>query len=171
MELFMRSLFPSVLGVTLLALLIGCGTPDKEKEQKKQANAVPERAAEVTFKNASPVQVKNNLMGACSQNRLRIQPDHTEVICIRHPISEDREKLLTDLMNDDFGRSMTDNIRFSITPDGRDVRVKGYAYLQFDSPLGVMGDAGVKIVRVHLRYDNSFSMVETLLKQAGATQP
>lgn len=171
MELYMRSFFPSVFGATILALLIGCGTSDQEKEKKKKANAVPERAAEVVFKNASPIQVKNNLMAACSQNRLRIQPDHTEVLCIRHPISEDREKILTDLMNDDFGRTMSDNIKFSITPDGQDVRVNGYAYLQFDSPLGVMGDAGVKIVRVNLRDDNSFSMVERLLKQAGASQP
>jgi len=165
----MHSLFRSILGVTLLTLLIGCGASDKEK--KKEKNFVPERAAELVFKNTSAVQVKNNLMSACSQSRLRILPDQSEVLCVRHQLSEDREKMLVDLMNDDFGKNITDNIKFTISPEGRDVRVIGYAYLQFASPLGVEIDAGVKITRINLRDDSSFSMVEALLKRAGATQP
>jgi hypothetical protein len=169
MEYFMRKLFRSLLGALLLALLIGCAASDKEK--KKEKNIIPERSAEVVFKNMSSVQVKNSLMSACSQNQLLIQPDQTEVTCIRHRLSEDRSNMLARLINDEFARNITDNIKFVITAEGRDVQVVGHAYVRFASPLGIETNAGVRITRVNLRDDASFSMLEALLKQAGASAP
>lgn len=165
----MRTSLKTIVGVALFALLLGCSA--SSKDQKKEAKAMPERPAEVIFKNMSAVQVKNSLMSACSQSRMRMLPDQAEVLCIRNQLSEDREQMLAILANDDFARNMTDNVKFVITPEGRDVRVIGHAYLQFASPLGVEFDAGVKIKRINLLDNASFSMLEALLKQAGATQP
>ena len=165
----MRTPFKTILGLALLTLLLGCGST--RKDQKKEAQVVPERPAEVIFKNMSAVQVKNNLMSACSQSRMRMLPDQAEVLCIRNRLSEDREQMLETLTNDEFARNMTDNVKFVLTPEGRDVRVIGHAYLQFASPLGIMIDAGVKIQRINLLDNTSFSMLEALLKQAGGTQP
>jgi len=39
------------------------------------------------------------------------------------------------------------------------------------TPLGIELDAGVKITRINLLDNASFTMLEALLKQAGATQP
>jgi hypothetical protein len=169
MEYLMRIPFKTVLGIALLSLLLGCGA--SRKEQKKEAKAMPERSAEVIFKNMTAVQVKNNLMSACSQSRLRILPDQAEVLCIRTQLSNDREKMLVTLVNDDFARNVTDNVKFVMTPEGKDVRVIGNAYLQFASPLGIEGGAGVKTIKINLLDNASFSMLEALLKQAGATQP
>ena len=94
----MRVLFHSILGAALLSLMVGCGSSDKDK--KKQVVTVPERPAEVVFKNMNSVQVKNNLMSACSQSRLRIQPDQSEVLCIRHIMDETREQMLDNIVND-----------------------------------------------------------------------
>jgi hypothetical protein len=102
---------------------------------------------------------------------MRILPEQAEVLCIRNQLSEDREQMLVILTNDDFARNMTDNVKFVITPEGRDIRVIGHAYLQFASPLGIEFDAGVRIKRINLRDNASFSMLEALLKQAGGTQP
>jgi hypothetical protein len=169
MEYLMRSSCKTILGVTLFAFLLGCSA--SSKDQKKETKVMPERPAEVIFKNMTAVQVKNSLMSACSQSRMRILPDQTEVLCIRNRLSEDREQMLETLMDDDFARNMTDNVKFVITPEGRDVRVIGNAYLQFASPLGIEFDAGVKIKRINLLDNASFSMLEALLKQAGGTQP
>lgn len=162
----LRVLFQSILSVTLVTVLIGCGSSDKEK--KKEVKAVPSRPVEVVFKNMSAVQVKNNFMSACSQARLRVLPDRDEVTCIRHTLDPRREQMLITLINDDYARNMTDNVKFVLTSEDKDVRVVGNAYVQFASPLGVEIDAGVKITRVNLRDDESFSMLEALVKQASA---
>ncbi len=165
----MRTSFKTILGVALLALLLGCGSSSKEK--KKETKVVPERPTEALFNNMSAVQVKNSLMSACSQSRMRIVPDQFEVLCIRNRLSEDRDQMLVTLINDPYARNLTDNVKFVISPEGRDVRVIGNAYVQFASPLGVEIDAGVKITRINLLDNASFSMLEALLKQAGAKQP
>jgi hypothetical protein len=166
MEHFMRVFFHSILGVALLTVLIGCGSTTKD--QKKPAVAVPERSAEVIFKNMTIVQVKNNLMSACSQSRMRILPDQTEVLCSRNNLDKTREDMLLSLIDDDFARNMTDNVKFVITPQDGDVRVVANAYLQFNSPLSVGVSAGLKTTRINLLDDASFSMAQALLKQAGA---
>jgi hypothetical protein len=102
---------------------------------------------------------------------MRILPDQSEVLCFRNNIDQAREQMLINIVNDEYARNITDNVKFVITPAGRDVRVIGNAYVQFASPLSVAIDAGVKTTRVNLRDDASFSMVEALLKQAGASQP
>jgi hypothetical protein len=169
MESLMRVLFHSILGAALLSIMVGCGSSDKDK--KKQVKTVPERPAEMVFKNMSSVQVKNNLMSACSQNRLRIRPDQSEVLCVRHLMDETREQMLVNTVNDEFAKNITDNVKFVITPEGRDVRVIGNAYVQFASPLSMGIEGGNKTTRLNLQDDTSFSMVESLLKQAGASQP
>jgi hypothetical protein len=169
MESLMRFLSHSILGVALLSIMLGCGSSDKDK--KKPAAIVPERSAEVIFKNATAVQVKNSLMSACSQSRMRILPDQSEVLCVRNNIDQAREQMLVNIVNDEFARSITDNVKFVISTAGRDVQVTGNAYVQFSSPLSVGIVAGVKTTRVNLRDDTSFSMVQALLKQAGASQP
>jgi hypothetical protein len=169
MEHPMRTPFKTILGLVLVSFMLGCGS--SRKDEKKEAQFVPERAASVIFKNMSVIQVKNSLMSACSQSRMRILPDQAEVLCIRNQLSEDREQMLVTLSNDDFARNITDNVKFVLTPEGRDVRVIGNAYLQFASPLGIEFDAGVKIKRINLLDNASFSMLEALLKQAGGTQP
>lgn len=168
MESLMRVVFHSILGAALLSIMIGCGSSDKDKN--KLASTVPERQAEVFFKNVTAVQVKNSLMSACSQSRLQMQPDQNEVLCVRK-MDETREQMLINIVNDEFAINLTDNVKFVITPEGRDVRVIGNAYVQFATPLSVGISGGVKTSRVNLRDDDSFSMVEFLLKQAGASQP
>jgi len=165
----MRFLSHSILGVALLSMMLGCGSSDKDK--KKQAAIVPERSAEVIFKNATAVQVKNSLMSACSQSRMRILPDQSEVLCVRNNIDRAREQMLINIVNDEYAINISDNVKFVITSQGRDVRVIGNAYVQFASPLSVGISGGVKTTRVNLRDDTSFSMVEDLLKQSGASQP
>ena len=165
----MRFLSHSILGVALLSVMLGCGSSDKDK--KKQAVIVPERSAEVIFKNATAIQVKNSLMSACSQSRMRILPDQSEVLCVRNNIDRAREQMLINIVNDEYAINISDNVKFVITPQGRDVRVIGNAYVQFASPLSVGISGGVKTTRVNLRDDTSFSMVEDLLKQSGASQP
>ena len=165
----MRFLSHSILGVALLSVMLGCGSSDKDK--KKQAVIVPERSAEVIFKNATAIQVKNSLMSACSQNRMRILPDQSEVLCVRNNIDRAREQMLINIVNDEYAINISDNVKFVITPQGRDVRVIGNAYVQFASPLSVGISGGVKTTRVNLRDDTSFSMVQALLKQSGASQP
>lgn len=165
----MRFLSHSILGVALLSMMLGCGSSDKDK--KKQAVIVPERSAEVIFKNATAVQVKNSLMSACSQSRMRILPDQSEVQCVRNNIDRAREQMLINIVNDEYAINISDNVKFVITSQGRDVRVIGNAYVQFASPLSVGISGGVKTTRVNLRDDTSFSMVEDLLKQSGASQP
>jgi hypothetical protein len=169
MESLMRFLSHSILGVALLSMMLGCGSSDKDK--KKQAAIVPERSAEVIFKNATAVQVKNSLMSACSQSRMRILPDQSEVLCVRNNIDRAREQMLINIVNDEYAINISDNVKFVITSQGRDVRVIGNAYVQFASPLSVGISGGVKTTRVNLRDDTSFSMVEDLLKQSGASQP
>jgi hypothetical protein len=169
MESLMRFLSHSILGVALLSMMLGCGSSDKDK--KKQAVIVPERSAEVIFKNATAIQVKNSLMSACSQNRMRILPDQSEVLCVRNNIDRAREQMLINIVNDEYAINISDNVKFVITSQGRDVRVIGNAYVQFASPLSVGISGGVKTTRVNLRDDTSFSMVEDLLKQSGASQP
>lgn len=161
----MRTYYQSVLGATILALLIGCGSSDKPKVVKE----MPERPAVAIFKGLSSVQVKNNLMGACSQDRLLIQPDLSEVTCVRHKLNPEREQMLINIVNDAYAKRITDNVKFVITTQGRDVRVVGNAYVQYASPLGVSIDAGSDIKRINLLDNASFSLLETLLKQAGAT--
>lgn len=165
----MRIPFKTLFGAALLSLLLACSGP--RNEQKKEAPIAPERPAEVLLKNISIVQVKLNLMSACSQSRMRILPDQFEIICIRNRLSEDRENMLVNLTNDDFARNVTDNVKFVITQEGRDARVIGNAYVQFASPRGVEPDAGFNIKRINLLDNASFSMLEALLKQAGAAQP
>jgi hypothetical protein len=165
----MRFLSHSILGVALLSMMLGCGSSDKDK--KKQAVIVPERLAEVIFKNATAIQVKNSLMSACSQNRMRILPDQSEVLCVRNNIDRAREQMLINIVNDEYAINISDNVKFVITSQGRDVRVIGNAYVQFASPLSVGISGGVKTTRVNLRDDTSFSMVQALLKQSGASQP
>ncbi len=165
----MRVLFHSILGAALLSIMVGCGSSEKDK--KKQVITVPERPAEMIFKNINSVQVKNSLMSACSQSRLRIQPNQNEVLCVRHLMDEKREQMLVNIINDEFARNITDNVKLVITPEGRDVRVIGNAYVQFFSPVSVGIDGGNKTTRMNLRDDASFYMVESLLKQAGASQP
>ena len=169
MESLMRVLFHSILGAALLSMMVGCGSSDKDK--KKQVKTVPERPAEMIFKNANSVQVKNSLMSACSQTRMRIQPDQNEVLCVRHIMDTTREQMLVNIVNDEFARNITDNVKFMISTEGRDVKVVGNAYVQFASPLSIGIDSGIKTTRVNLLDDTSFSMVEALLKQAGASQP
>lgn len=165
----MRIFFHSILGVALLSVLIGCGSTNKG--QKKPAPVVPERSAEVIIKNMTIVQVKNNLMSACSQSRMRILPDQNEVLCIRQNLDEAREQILIDIVDDEFARNITDRIKFVFSTEGRNVRVTGRAYIQFTSPLSVEIDAGVKTTRVNLLDDASFSMVDVILKKVGASQP
>ena len=165
----MRTPFKTILGVALLSILLGCGASNKD--QKKEVKVAPERSAEVIFRNMVAVQVKNNLMSACSQSRMRILPDQSEVLCVRHTLNEERENMLVALMNDDYAKNLTDNVKFVITQEGRDVRAKGNAYIQFASPLGVEMDAGVKITRINLLDNASFSMLEALFTQAGAPRP
>jgi hypothetical protein len=82
-----------------------------------------------------------------------------------------REQMLVNIVNDEFARNITDNVKFMISTEGRDVKVVGNAYVQFASPLSIGIDSGIKTTRVNLLDDTSFSMVEALLKQAGASQP
>jgi hypothetical protein len=162
----MRIYFQTALGAGLFALLIGCGSSDKPKVEKM----MPERPAIALIKGLTSVQVKNNLMSACSQARLYIKPDLNEVTCIRHKKDVRREQMLSNLVNDEFARQVTDTIKFVITTEGQEIRVVGNAYIQYARPLGVEIDATEEIKRINLLDDDSFAMMDKILKQAGGPQ-
>jgi hypothetical protein len=163
----MRHLLFSIFGVSLASLLIGCGSSSPPKVKAPE----PERTVIGIFKDKSVVDAKIKLMASCSQSKLFIRPDHNEVTCVRHQLSDAREAMISNLVNDDFARNITDNVKFVITQEGTDARVLGNAFVQFATPLGVEIDSGVKITRTNLLDNASFNMLEALLKQAGATQP
>lgn len=163
----MRPFFKTALVLTALGLLLGCSGSKEPKAPKE----VPERLAVVVFKNTTSIQVKNSLMGACSQDRLFIQPTLTEITCVRHTLNQEREQMLLTVVNDSFARRITDNVRFVLTPEGRDVRVVGHAFVQYVSPLSVTIDGEIAIKSVNLLDNNSFSLLEKLLQQAAGTSP
>jgi len=161
----MHTLYQSALGVGLLAILIGCGSSNKPKVEKK----MPERPATVLIQGLSTIQVKNNLMSACSQARLYIKPDLSEVTCIRHKRDPRREKMVSDLVDNEFARKITDNVKFVISTEDKGVRVVGNAYIQYDLPISMDLDASEQVKRINLLDNASFSMMDALLKQAGGS--
>jgi hypothetical protein len=56
----------------------------------------------------------------------------------------------------------------AITSSGKDVLVLGNALVQFQSPLSVMPDSGYSTQELNLLDDNSFALVQEILKLAGA---
>lgn len=161
----MRTLYRAISGAALLVVLSACGGNSTEKVKKPE----PERPIQAVFKNKTAVDVKNTLMGACSKEHLYIQPTLDEVTCIRHKQDDQREQMLTNLVDNDFAKQVTDNIKFVITQEGQNVKVVGNAYVQYLSPTSVGIEGTINVVRKNLLDNNSFSMMETLLKHAGAT--
>ena len=81
-------------------------------------------------------------------------------------------KSISELVSTDKRLTDAFHVRWErLTPEERDVRVVGNAYVQFASPLGIEIDAGVKITRVNLRDNESFSMLEAVVKQASDMKP
>lgn len=150
--------------VIALAALAACST-DKPAAPPKPK---PSRNAEAIFPNSSVVTVKNAIMGACSTKQLHIQPAGDQVICVRYKTNVQREEIVQNAVNSDFARHAKDLVRFTITSSGKDAMVLGSALVEFQSPLGVMPDAGYSTAEVNLLDDNSFAMVQEILKLAGA---
>ena len=147
-----------------LAALAACST-DKPAAPPKPK---PSRNAEAIFPNSSVVTVKNAIMGACSTKQLHIQPAGDQVICVRYKTNVQREEIVQNAVNSDFARHAKDLVRFTITSSGKDAMVLGSALVEFQSPLSVMPDAGYSTAEVNLLDDNSFAMVQEILKLAGA---
>jgi len=150
--------------VIALAALAACST-DKPAAPPKPK---PSRNAEAIFPNSSVVTVKNAIMGACSTKQLHIQPAGDQVICVRYKTNVQREEIVQNAVNSDFARHAKDLVRFTITSSGKDAMVLGSALVEFQSPLSVMPDAGYSTAEVNLLDDNSFAMVQEILKLAGA---
>jgi hypothetical protein len=150
--------------VIVLAALAACST-DKPAAPPKPK---PSRSAEAIFPNSSVVAVKNAIMGGCSTKQLRIQPAGDQVICVRYKTDVQREQVVENAVNNDFARHAKDLVRFTITSSGKDVVVLGNALIQFQMPLSVMPDGGNSIEDINLLDDNSFAMVQEILKLAGA---
>jgi hypothetical protein len=150
--------------VIVLAALAACST-DKPAAPPKPK---PSRNAEAIFPNSSVVAVKNAIMGGCSTKQLRIQPAGDQVICVRYKTDVLREQVVENAVNNDFARHAKDLVRFTITSSGKDVVVLGNALIQFQMPLSVMPDGGNSIEDINLLDDNSFAMVQEILKLAGA---
>lgn len=150
--------------VIALTALVACST-DKPAAPPKPK---PSRNAEAIFPNSSVVAVKNAIMGACSTKQLHIQPAGDQVICVRYKTNVQREEIVQNAVNSDFARHAKDLVRFTITSSGKDAMVLGSALVEFQSPLSVMPDAGYSTAEVNLLDDNSFAMVQEILKLAGA---
>ncbi len=153
-----------ILAIVALTTVVACST-DKPAAPPKPK---PSRTAEAIFPNSSAVAVKNAIMGACSTKQLHIQPAGDQVICVRYKTDVLREQIVQDAVNSDFARHPKDLVRFTITSSGKDVMVLGSALVQFQAPLGVMPDSGYDTDEVNLLDNNSFAMVQEILKLAGA---
>lgn len=150
--------------IIALVALAACST-DKPAAPPKPK---PSRNAEAIFPNSSAVAIKNAIMGACSTKQLHIQPAGDKVICVRYKTNVQREEIVQNAVNSDFARHAKDLVRFTITSSGKDVLVLGSALVEFQSPTSVMPDAGYNTAEVNLLDDNSFAMVQEILKLAGA---
>jgi len=150
--------------IIALVTLAACST-DKPAAPPKPK---PSRNAEAIFPNSSAVAIKNAIMGACSTKQLHIQPAGDKVICVRYKTNVQREEIIQNAVDSDFARHAKDLVRFTITSSGKDVMVLGSALVEFQSPVSVMPDAGYNTAEVNLLDDNSFAMVQEILKLAGA---
>ncbi len=153
-----------ILAIIVLTAVVACST-DKPAAPPKPK---PSRTAEAIFPDSSFVAVKNAIMGACSTKQLRIQPAGDEVVCVRYKTDVLREQIVENAVNSDYARHPKDLVRFTITSSGKDVMVLGSALVQFEAPLSVMPDGGFSTDNVNLLDDNSFAMVQEILKLAGA---
>jgi hypothetical protein len=147
-----------------LVALAACSTDKPAAPPKPKAS----RTAEAIFPNSSAVAIKNAIMGACSTKQLHIQPAGDKVICVRYKTNVQREEIVQNAVNSDFARHAKDLVRFTITSSGKDVMVLGSALVEFQSTTSVMPDAGYSTDEVNLLDDNSFAMVQEILKLAGA---
>ncbi len=152
-----------LLTITVLGTLAACST-DKPASQPAPK---PARSAEVIFAGTSIVVVKNAIMGACSTKQLHIQPAGDEVVCVRYKTNVLREQIVEAAVNSQFARHPRDLVRFTLTSSGKDVMVLGNALVQFQSPLSVMPDGGYSTAEVNLLDDDSFAIVQEILKLAG----
>jgi hypothetical protein len=144
--------------------LVGCGTT-----ADSPAKPPPARMASGLFKNAEASTVKNNLMGACSKNLLRVQTDKNEIICTSIEIDPQRNAMITALINSEFALQQKDVVSFTLSTEGSDVRVNANSYLEFIMPKSLMADMPTKLTR-NLLDDASFVKAQQLLDAAGAVQ-
>ncbi len=151
----------SLLCCSSLAL-IGCAADGPVKPP-------PARMATGLFKNADASIVKNNLMSACSKNRLRIQTDKNEITCTSPEIDPQRNAMITAMINNEWALQYKDVVGFTLSTEGPDVRVLANSYLEFVMPKGLMADAPAKSTR-NLLDDASFIKAQQLLKAAGAAE-
>lgn len=153
-----------LLTITALGALAACST---DKPAAKPTPK-PARNAETIFASSTVVAVKNAIMGACSTKQLHIQPAGDQVICVRYKTNVLREQIIESAVDSEFARHLRDLVRFTITSSGKDVLVSGNALVQFQSPLSVMPDSGYSTQELNLLDDNSFALVQEILKLAGA---
>ena len=151
----------SLLCCSSLAL-IGCTASGPVKPP-------PARMATGLFKNTDASTVKNNLMGACSKNRLRIQTDKNEITCTSPEIDPQRNAMITAMINNEWALQYKDVVGFTLSTEGSDVRVNANSYLEFVMPKGLMADVPAKSTR-NLLDDASFINAQQLLKAAGAAE-
>ncbi len=142
--------------------LIGCSADGPLKPP-------PARMASGLFKNADASTVKNNLMNACSKNRLRIQTDKNAITCTTVQIDPDRDAMITAMINNEWALQYKDVVSFTLSVEGADVRVSANSYLEFVLPKGFMADTATKSTR-NLLDDASFINAKQLLKAAGASE-
>jgi hypothetical protein len=121
------------------------------------------------FKNTDISTVKNNLMSACSKNRLRIQTDKNEMTCTSPEIDPQRNAMITSMINNEWALQYKDVVGFTLSTDGPDVRVNANSYIEFVMPKGLMADAPAKSTR-NLLDEASFINAQQLLKAAGAAE-
>lgn len=153
-----------MFGCAALLTLVACSTSKSDEPPAPK----PARTAEFIFPNSSIFAVKNAIMGACSTKQLHIQPAGDQVTCVRYKTDVLREQIVQAAVNSDFARHPKDLVRFTLTSSGKDVMVLGNALVQFQAPLSVMPDGGFSTDEVNLLDDNSFAMVQEILKLAGA---
>jgi len=142
--------------------LIGCSADGPLKPP-------PARMASALFKNADASTVTNNLMNACSKNRLRIQTDKNAITCTTVQIDPDRDAMITAMINNEWALQSKDAVSFTLRVEGADVRVSANSHLEFVLPKGFMADTATKSTR-NLLDDASFINAQQLLKAAGGSE-
>ena len=142
--------------------LIGCSADGPVKPP-------PSRMASGLFKIADASTVKNNLMSACSKNRLRIQTDKNEITCTSAEIDPERSAMITALLNNEWALQYKDVVSFTLSVEGANIRVNANSYLEFVMPKSLMADAPTKSTR-NLLDDASFINAQRLLNAAGASE-
>ncbi len=157
----MNQTLPRLASMLMTLLLIaGCSSKGEPKAPKVE----PSRPGEATIQATSISQAKNNIMSACSAQRLQIQTTRDEVTCARNEISGLRKRDIERFVNDEFATNIQIVTQFKLKEQGAEVSIAANTYVQYLAPMSVL--SGPQTRTRNLVDDLSFNEMSALLEQA-----